>query len=82
MNIPKLLKDITAVDTIAYMSFLMALIRYSFAGNDFGTLYLITVSLFFFGIGLIVDAIAGVNVISITTDEATILTTGRATIQE
>jgi hypothetical protein len=82
MNIPKLLKGITAVDAIAYTLFLMALSHYLFAGNDFGTLYLTTVSLFFFGVGLIVDAVAGVNVISITTDETTILTTGKATIQE
>jgi hypothetical protein len=82
MNIPKLLKGITAVDAIAYTLFLMALSHYLFAGNDFGTLYLTTVSLFFFGVGLIVDAIAGVNVISITTTETTLTTSGKAIIQE
>jgi hypothetical protein len=82
MNIPKLLKDITAVDAVAFTLFLMALSNYLFVGSDFGTVYLYTASLFFFGVGFIVEAISGVNVISITTDEATILTTGRATIQE
>jgi predicted membrane protein len=57
MNVYSLLKNVTAVDAVAFVLFLMALCLYFFTGDESGALYMNTASLFFFGISFIVDAI-------------------------
>jgi hypothetical protein len=83
MNISKVLKNITAVDVVAFVLFLMALCLYFFMDDVAGAMYMNTASLFFFGISFIVDAINEIktNVVIITTPE-TNNASGKATIQE
>lgn len=83
MNISKILKNITAVDMVAFTLFLMALFLYFFMDDEAGAMYMNTTSLFFFGISFIVDAINEIktNVIIVTTPE-TNKTSIKPTIQE
>jgi hypothetical protein len=83
MNISKVLKNITAVDMVAFTLFLMALFLYFFMDDEAGAMYMNTASLFFFGISFIVDAINEIktNVIIVTTPE-TNKTSIKPTIQE
>jgi predicted membrane protein len=61
MNVSNLLKNVTAVDVVAFVLFLMALCIYFFTGDEAGALYMNTAALFFFGISFIVDAIANIE---------------------
>jgi hypothetical protein len=59
MNVFSLLKNVTAVDVVSFVLFLMALYLYFFMDDEAGALYMNTVALFFYGISFIVDAING-----------------------
>jgi predicted membrane protein len=74
MNVSNLLKNVTAVDAVAFVLFLMALCIYFFTGDESGALYMNTAALFFFGISFIVDAIAKIetNVVIVAAAEPTI----------
>jgi predicted membrane protein len=61
MNVSSLLKNVTAVDAVAFVLFLMALFLHFFTGDEDGALYMNTAALFFFGISFIVDAIANIE---------------------
>jgi hypothetical protein len=74
--------NITIVDTVAVLFSLIALYHYFFTADQLATLYTTAAALFFCGVGFIVDAIDKVKVINITTNETTLLTSGKAKIQE
>jgi hypothetical protein len=82
MNTYELLKNITVIDVIIFVLFLMSLYLSFFTNYKVATMYITSVAMFFIGIGFIVDAIKKVKVINIITNETTLITSGKATIQE
>jgi hypothetical protein len=78
----KKLKNMYVVDIVVLVFSLSALYHYFFTADQLATLYTTAAALFFCGVGFIVDAIDKVKVINITTNETTLLTSGKATIQE
>jgi hypothetical protein len=76
------LKNIAAVDIVVLVFSLQALYLCFFTNYTLATLYATTAALFFCGVGFIVAAIDRNKPITITTNETTLITTSKATIQE
>jgi hypothetical protein len=67
----KLLKSLTVVDITAFTLFFMSLYLAFFTNESVATIYMFSVTMFFFGVGFIVDAIAKIehNVVIVISSE-------------
>jgi hypothetical protein len=75
-------QNVKAVDIVVVILSLSALYKHFFTDDQSAALFLTVSALFFCGVAFIVDAIDRNKPISITTNETTLITAGKATIQE